>query len=157
VLDGKPSAKGGGAMFSTIVVGTDGSDTASAAVDLAVQIARQSKAQLHLVAAVASPGGVAVPLGGVGVGDPSSGAAYRRVAAEHMLEEVAGGIEGIDVQIHTGSGAPADVIVHTADEVGADLIVVGSKGMQGARRILGSVPNSVAHNSGCHVLIAKTT
>ena len=42
-----------------------------------------------------------------------------------------------------------------ADEVGADLIVVGSKGMQGTRRILGSVPNSVAHKAGCHVLIAK--
>jgi nucleotide-binding universal stress UspA family protein len=144
-------------MFSTIVVGTDGSDTAAVAVELAVQIALQNSAELHLVAAVTSAGGVAVPLGGVGVGDPSSGAAFRRVAAEHMLEEVAGGIEGLEVQTHTGSGAPADVIVNLADEVGADLIVVGSKGMQGARRILGSVPNSVAHNSGCHVLIAKTT
>lgn len=144
-------------MFSTIVVGTDGSETASTAVDLAVQIARQNHARLHLVAAVTTPGGVAVPLGGVGVGDPSSGAAHRQVAAQHMLEQVAGGIEGLEVEIHAAPGAPADVIVHTADEVAADLIVVGSKGMQGARRILGSVPNSVAHNSGCHVLIAKTT
>ncbi len=144
-------------MFSTIVVGTDGSDTAGAAVDLAVQLARQNRARLHLVAAVTSAGGVAVPLGGVGVGDPSSGAAHRQVAAQHMLEELAGSIEGVEVETHTGSGAPADVIVHVADETGADLVVVGSKGMQGARRILGSVPNSVAHNSGCHVLIAKTT
>jgi nucleotide-binding universal stress UspA family protein len=144
-------------MFSTIVVGTDGSDTAAAAVDLAVQLARQSSSKLHLVAAVTSAGGVAVPLGGVAASDPSGGSAFRRVAAEHMLEQLAGDIEGIEVEIHTGSGAPAEVIVQTADEVGADLIVVGSKGMQGARRILGSVPNSVAHNSGCHVLIAKTT
>jgi nucleotide-binding universal stress UspA family protein len=144
-------------MFSTIVVGTDGSDTASTAVDLAIQIARQNSAQLHLVAAVTSQGGVASPIGGVGGGDPSSGAAHRHVAAQHMLDEVAGGIEGLEVHTHVASGAPADVIVQTADEVGADLIVVGSKGMQGARRILGSVPNSVAHNSGCHVLIAKTT
>jgi nucleotide-binding universal stress UspA family protein len=49
------------------------------------------------------------------------------------------------------------VIVRLADEVGADLIVVGSKGMQGTRRILGSVPNSVAHKAGCNVLVAKTT
>ncbi len=143
-------------MFSTIVVGTDGSDTAGAAVELAAELARRNSAKLHLVAAVTTPGGVAVPLGGMGVGDPSSGAAHRHVAAQHMLEEVAGAIEGAEVQTHIGSGSPADVIVHLADEVGADLIVVGSKGMQGARRILGSVPNSVAHNSGCHVLIAKT-
>jgi len=29
--------------------------------------------------------------------------------------------------------------------------------MQGARRIIGSVPNSVAHSARCHVLIAKTS
>ena len=55
------------------------------------------------------------------------------------------------------SGDPADVIISTADEVGADLIVVGSKGLRGTRRILGSVPNTVAHKAGCHVLIARTT
>ena len=74
-----------------------------------------------------------------------------------MLEGIVEGVEELDVEIHTGSGNPADVIVRVADEVGADLIVVGSKGMQGTRRILGSVPNSVAHKAGCHVLVAKTT
>jgi nucleotide-binding universal stress UspA family protein len=54
-------------------------------------------------------------------------------------------------------GDPAAVIISTADEVGADLIVVGSKGLRGSRRILGSVPNTVAHKAGCHVLIARTT
>jgi nucleotide-binding universal stress UspA family protein len=144
-------------MFSTIVVGTDGSETAGAAVELAVQLARQSGAKLHVVSAVATPGGVAVPFGGVSVGDPSTGSAHAGIAAKHMLEKIAGGIDGLEVELHTGSGAPADVIVHYADEVGADLIVVGSKGMHGTRRILGSVPNSVAHHSDCHVLIAKTT
>jgi nucleotide-binding universal stress UspA family protein len=60
------------------------------------------------------------------------------------------------VEIHTAVGDPAEVLVKRADEVGADLIVVGSKGMRGTRRVLGSVPNSVAHKAGCHVLIAKT-
>ncbi len=49
------------------------------------------------------------------------------------------------------------MIVQYADEIGADLIVVGSKGMQGTRRVIGSVPNSVAHTAGCSVLVAKTT
>ena len=52
---------------------------------------------------------------------------------------------------------PPTSIISTADEVGADLIVVGSKGLRGTRRILGSVPNTVAHKAGCHVLIARTT
>jgi nucleotide-binding universal stress UspA family protein len=39
----------------------------------------------------------------------------------------------------------------------ADLIVVGSKGMAGPRRILGSVPNSVSHRADTAVLIVKTT
>ena len=60
------------------------------------------------------------------------------------------------MEIHTAVGDPAEVLVKRADEVGADLIVVGSKGMRGTRRVLGSVPNSVAHKAGCHVLIAKT-
>jgi nucleotide-binding universal stress UspA family protein len=44
-----------------------------------------------------------------------------------------------------------------AANVRADLIVVGSRGMTGARRVLGSVPNSVAHNATCSVLIVQTT
>jgi nucleotide-binding universal stress UspA family protein len=143
-------------MFSTIVVGTDGSETASAAVALAVQLARESGGKLHLVVGLRSPAAVAVPVGGVHAIDQSGGA-HLRHAAERMLENVAEGIEGLDVEIHTAVGDPADVIVRRADEVGADLIVVGSKGMRGTRRILGSVPNSVAHKAGCHVLVAKTT
>jgi nucleotide-binding universal stress UspA family protein len=44
-----------------------------------------------------------------------------------------------------------------ATQVKADVIVVGNKGMTGLRRVLGSVPNSVAHQAPCAVLIAFTT
>jgi nucleotide-binding universal stress UspA family protein len=143
-------------VFSNIVVGTDGSDTASAAVALAVQLAKDQGAKLHLVVGVHTPAAVAVPAGGANVSDPSGGGLLRGVA-QRMLEEVAGQVEGLETEIHTGVGDPAEVIIRCADEVGADLIVVGSKGLRGTRRILGSVPNSVAHKAGCHVLIARTT
>ena len=143
-------------VFSSIVVGTDGSETAGEAVALAVQIARQNSARLHLVVGVHSSTAVAVPSGGASFSDPAGGPVLRK-AAESVLESMAEAVEGLDVEIHTDVGNPADVIVRVADEVGADLIVVGSKGMQGKRRILGSVPNSVAHKAGCHVLVAKTT
>lgn len=57
---------------------------------------------------------------------------------------------------HAAAGSAVDAIVDTAASVGADLVVVGSKGMRGARRVLGSVPNSVAHRARCAVLIVKT-
>ena len=57
---------------------------------------------------------------------------------------------------HAVADSPADAILDTAKAVGADLILVGSKGMRGARRVLGSVPNSVAHGAECAVLIVKT-
>ena len=53
-------------------------------------------------------------------------------------------------------GSPADAIVSVAEEAGADLIVIGSVGMQGPKRIFGSVPNKVSHRSPCDVLIVHT-
>jgi nucleotide-binding universal stress UspA family protein len=142
-------------MFSTIVVGTDGSATAALAVAQAAQLARNSGATLHLVAAFQTPAAIA---------DPSSALLAQFTtneeqmgAAQKMLEEVADALNGLDVELHARSGPPAAVIVRHAEEVGADLIVVGSKGMQGARRLIGSVPNTVAHSASCHVLIAKTS
>ncbi len=142
-------------MFTNIVVGTDGSDTAAQAVALAAQLARQNKAKLHVVVGIRAPSPAVVPTGSAGPGD-SSASSQLRAAALEMLTGAVEGIEELDIDIHTGSGNPADVIVRVADEVGADIIVVGSKGMRGTRRILGSVPNSVAHKAGCHVLVAKT-
>ena len=142
-------------MFSNIVVGTDGSETAASAVALAVDLARKHDGKLHLVTAFRTPS--AVGGGGVSAADPSMGQGFSKLAAEKTLEQVAAGIEGVDVETHSRAGAPASVIVDVADELGADLIVVGSKGMQGTRRILGSVPNTVAHNAACHVLVAKTS
>ncbi len=144
-------------MFSTIVVGTDGSDTAALAVGMATDLARQNGAELHLVNAYRpSSAGVAGGNAAASGSDP----VYRAVsksASESMLAEMAAQTEGLTVKVHSESGPPAEAIVRAAEQVGADLIVVGSKGMRGARRVIGSVPNSVAHNAPCNVLIAKTT
>ena len=56
------------------------------------------------------------------------------------------------------SGDAADAIVDVAEEQRCDLIVVGNKGMTGAKRfLLGSVPNKVSHHAPCSVLIVRTT
>jgi nucleotide-binding universal stress UspA family protein len=55
-------------------------------------------------------------------------------------------------------GDAADAIIDVAEEQAADLIVVGNKGLTGAKRfLLGSVPKKVSHHAPCSVLIVRTT
>jgi nucleotide-binding universal stress UspA family protein len=79
----------------------------------------------------------------------------RRVCEEAALTARAAGLE---VVTHTAEGDPADALVKIAEYENADLIVVGNRGMMGARRFLtGSVPNRVAHHCPCHLLVVHTT
>jgi nucleotide-binding universal stress UspA family protein len=149
-------------MFANIVVGTDGSESADTAVAVAVELARQHGAVLHVVNAYKGVSAVAGALemsavGAAGVVDLSMRPTALAEASRMTLERVTSHIADVVVKTHAIVGAPADVMIELATEIEADLIVVGSKGMRGARRMIGSVPNSVAHNAPCHVLVAKTT
>ena len=64
---------------------------------------------------------------------------------------------GYAVTTHAVQEDPADALISVADTVDATMIVVGSKGMHGARRLtLGNVPNKVSHHARCNVLIVAT-
>jgi nucleotide-binding universal stress UspA family protein len=78
---------------------------------------------------------------------------------EAILQEAAASVRLRDVPVktHTSEEEPADALLSIASQVDANLIVVGNRGMQGARRVLGSVPNKVAHHASCNVLIVATT
>jgi nucleotide-binding universal stress UspA family protein len=65
--------------------------------------------------------------------------------------------EGIEVELHPRKGDPADALLAVAKDTDADLIVVGNRGMTGARRVLGSVPNKVTHHADCNVMVVKTS
>lgn len=143
--------------FRCILVGTDGSETADKAVQAAAALARQLGAELHVVSAYRPTG--PYMSGTIGV-------VYSAEAMDEPLVEVSQGVvdtatstwgEGLKVHSHVLPGSAADAIVETARNVGADLVVVGNKGMRGAGRVLGSVPNSVAHRAGCSVLVVKTS
>jgi nucleotide-binding universal stress UspA family protein len=79
--------------------------------------------------------------------------------ADTVLERAATQVRnaGLKVETHACPGTGAEAIIQVAEGQAADLIIVGSKGMAGARRLLGSVPNSVAHHAPCSVLIAQTS
>ncbi len=146
-------------MYKVLVVGTDGSDTADRAVAATAELARSWGSEVHIVTAVRPPRGTAgfAAASGAAIVDTGLGAALLEETAKSVGEEaLAKHTEGLKAEAHAAQGNPDDVILSTAVEVGADLIVVGSKGMRGARRYLGSVPNSVAHGAHCAVLIVKT-
>ncbi|HEY1652270.1 MAG TPA: universal stress protein [Acidimicrobiales bacterium] len=146
-------------MYKVLVVGTDGSDTADRAVEAAAEIARSWGSELHIVTAVrpsrttaATASASGAPLVDSGVGEAVLDEAAKTIGEDALRKHG----DGLAVEAHAAQGNADDVILTTALEVGADLIVVGSKGMRGARRYLGSVPNSVAHGAHCAVLVVKT-
>jgi nucleotide-binding universal stress UspA family protein len=65
--------------------------------------------------------------------------------------------DGVKIEAHGPRGDAASAILSVAEGTSADLIILGSKGMQGARRVLGSVPNKVSHHAPCDLLIVQTT
>jgi nucleotide-binding universal stress UspA family protein len=148
-------------MFSRIVVGTDGSDTAAEAVRQATELAKLSGARLDIVSAFEpvpqnrvkaeareAPGDVQYEI------SPREDVNLILDAATGEAKKA--GVE--EVQAHAREGEPADAILDVAEEINADLIVVGNKGMTGARRfLLGSVPNKVSHHAPSSVIIVRTT
>ncbi|HVE95285.1 MAG TPA: universal stress protein [Acidimicrobiales bacterium] len=145
-------------MFKTIVVGTDGSPTAADAVRATGKLAQLSGATVHVVTAYRPtselffhPEFAALPADVHEQIDPAGGA---RQTAEHGVGMLGASVTG---EAHARPGAPADVLCDVAADVSADLIVVGNRGMTGARRMLGSVPNSVTHHAPCAVLIVPTS
>jgi nucleotide-binding universal stress UspA family protein len=147
-------------MFDSMVVGTDGSDTAKEAVRQATELAKRIGATIHLVSAYEP-----VPEGRLReerqqVPDDLQWMVNPREDVDATLREAAEKIEeaGVGVNIYAREGDPADAILDVAEEKNADLIVVGNKGMTGAKRfLLGSVPNKVSHHAPCSVLIIRTT
>ena len=148
-------------MFGSIVVGTDGSETAQQAVRQAVELARLAGGALEIVSAY----------------EPVSAQRLREEATEaprdlqwsiNPREDVDATLEraaeearaaGVStVNTYARQGDPADSILDVAEEQASDLIIVGNKGMTGAKRfLLGSVPNKVSHHAPCSVLIIRTT
>jgi len=147
-------------MFKSIVVGTDGSDTATQAVRDAVDLAGSVGAKLEIVSAYEP-----VPAGRLNeerrqAPEDVQWAINPREDVDATLEAAAALAreKGVEAEVFARQGDPADAIIDVAEERGADLVIVGNRGMTGAKRfLLGSVPNKVSHHAPCSVLIIRTT
>jgi nucleotide-binding universal stress UspA family protein len=147
-------------MFGSIVVGTDGSETANEAVRQATELAKSVGASIYLVSAFEPVGNQRLREERQQVPEDMSWMVNEREDVNATLKDAEEQIkeQGIDVQTFARQGDPADAILDVAEEQNADLIIVGNKGMSGAKRfLLGSVPNKVSHHAPCSVMIIRTT
>jgi nucleotide-binding universal stress UspA family protein len=147
-------------MFASIVVGTDGSQTAQEAVRQAVALASQLGARLEIVSAYEPVSSARLRDEAQHVPADLQWMVNPREDVDATLREASQAAEaaGVPSATYARQGDPADAILDVAEERGADLIVIGNKGMTGAKRfLLGSVPNKISHHAPCSVLIIRTT
>jgi nucleotide-binding universal stress UspA family protein len=147
-------------MFDRIVVGTDGSETATEAVRTAIELAKLSNGKLEIVSAYQPVSQQRLRDEGEGISGDVSHTVNPREDVQLVLGNAAAEAKKAKVEVvtHPREGDPADAILDVAEENNADLVLVGNKGMTGARRfLLGSVPNKISHHAPCDVWIVKTT
>lgn len=146
--------------YTTVLVGTDGSESSFRAVDRAAQVAKGADATLLIACAYhpMSPREVqdaARALGGESYKVSGSNPAedVLRDAADRARSAGASKVETLAVE-----GDPVDELARVVKDRSADLVVVGNRGLNSlAGRLLGSVPANISHRAGCDVLIVHTT
>jgi len=144
-------------MIETIAVGTDGSATATKAVEFALDLAEHYGARLVFISSYR-------PVSESRLRQEQKEAPQELQWALNPAEDVEATLRdveelaeqrGLKWTSEAREGDPADVLVDLAEDHEADVLVIGNKGMH--RRVLGSVPNSVSHKANCSVMIVKTT
>lgn len=142
--------------FRTILVPTDFSAHAHAAIELARTLAHTGGGAVHLLHAYEVPLGTISPYG---VALPDGLLAQVRDAAARRLEKAAHGfVEAkVSCETHVAHGPAADAITEAAQRLHADLVVMGTRGLSGWKHaLLGSVAERTVRSSPCPVLTFRT-
>lgn len=135
----------------TILVATDFSETAEKAVDYAAQLATKLGAKLAVVTAVATPVvGMSEVAVAISVGTIEEVIAENQAAMDRLIAKYRG---VLDLEPVVRNGDPQTVILDAVGLVGADLLVIGTHGRTGLKRLLlGSVAEQVIRHAKCPVL-----
>lgn len=144
--------------FASIVVGTDGSGRAKVAVGKAISLARSNRARLGVVSGYRPVSEQRLRGQRKEVPEKYLWMVNPHQEVDSLLDEAVeeARSQGVEASPYARDTDPASAVLDVAEELGADLLVVGNRGMQGARRFLGSVPSKIAHHAGCSVLIVNT-
>jgi general secretion pathway protein E len=133
-------------VYRSILVATDFSPSAAAAIAHASRLAVESKARLHVVHVVSHR-----------VAGPEAAADERRLCLERIAQSIDADTElGAEVVKEVLHGQPHAAIVAYAGGKGIDLIVMGTHGRTGlARLALGSVAQRVLRDAPCPVFVVR--
>ena len=149
-----------GTSYTTVLAGTDGSESSFRAVDRAATVARDTGATLLLVTAYRPMSAREVQDARDALGEEG----YKvsgSTPAEDVLRDAADRARGLGVttvETLAVEGDPVDALSDTVKARGVDLLVVGNRGLNSlAGRLLGSVPANITHKAACDVLIVHTT
>jgi universal stress protein A len=143
------------ARFRKILVPSDFSSHSESALDLAIELAKDSDAEIHLVHAYELPASVTMAYG---VAIPQAVWDGVQEAASNRLDELVAKTEaaGVKATKHLMTGPAADAVLEAASAQGADLIVMGTRGLTGLRHVLlGSVAERTIRGAPCPVLTIR--
>jgi nucleotide-binding universal stress UspA family protein len=139
-------------MFRIILHANDGSNPAFKALDLAIALAKQNAAALHLVCVEEIP---QMPEFIEEVRE-ARGIAARRFHPVVERIRFQAEKEGVTIKVHIASGHPVRMIVDLVDEIGADLLVIGATGHSALyERMVGSRADRIVQLAACPVLVVK--
>ena len=161
-----PSTK---SLFKKILVALDGSDSSQKAAQAALELAEKLKADLLALHAISPPttyyhSTIAFPAG-MSLPAPSQHEidayyAYAKKVATSIVGEVE--FKGKKLGIHVKAEIPeavssvVETILNHAAKENVDLIVVGTRGLGGFKKLLlGSVSNGVVSHAHCPVLVVR--
>ncbi len=145
-------------MYSRILVPVDGSETSTLGLREAIKLAREQQARLRIVHVVSEP--IGLPPDGLGFYASSlyetlqeSGKAIVKDAEKTARDQ---GVQAETVVLEAAGQPAGDVIVQQASEWPADLIVIGTHGRRGMRRlVLGSDAEHIVRLAPVPVLLVR--
>ena len=146
--------------FKGILVAVDGSENAMRAAEMAMDLAKRNDANLYVLSVIPTP--VYAATGVQGGSGPVSEEFFDR--AKKDAEAFVGGIvsraeaQGIKVRGEITENVPSvvEAITEYAQEWRVELIVVGTRGLSGFKKLLlGSVSGALVSHSPCSVLVIR--
>ena len=161
VVRGSKNKGGAGLAPKRILVAVDGSQNAQGALEVAVDMAKRMNAELRVAHVVYIPTlfwsmgvpGSEVPSQQI---EEDAEEVGRKLLAKAVKFAEDGGVASPKDELLTDLVSPAQGIVQLGERDGADLIVVGTRGNGGFKKLLlGSVANSVLHYADCSVLVTR--